>query len=148
MARRTRSLRSDPLRGLTLALALECRDTDEHDAGFRRTARLAIVAGGTWSRGPRKPRLEARANRRELLPDRLSLATPPEPHIAFARAPPCVRGRDSGRDRNSDGVSDSPHWSRPGVVYLSQRPESRQDIAQTSSSAMSMDFTVALGKYP
>jgi hypothetical protein len=103
----------------------------EHDTEFRRTARLAIVAGGTWGRGPRKPRLGAHANRGWLLPDRLSFATSPEPRIAFPRAPPSASA--SARVGARVGASVSASVSVSANTDHSLRPK-HQVIAQTSSS--------------
>ena len=47
--------------GLLAGTAAATRGTAEHDTGFRRTGRLAKVAGWTGQRWPRKPPLGARA---------------------------------------------------------------------------------------
>jgi len=78
----------------------------EHDTRFRRTGRLAKVAGGTGERGPRKPPLGARANRRWLLSWPLVTHTPTPPHVAFPKAPP----HDSSQQKARKG--DSPLFQR------------------------------------
>ncbi len=145
MARRPRSLRIHPLRRLTLAraLALNDRGAGKRVAGFRRTARLAIVTGGTWGRRSRKPRLGAHANRRWLLPCRLSFATSTPPHIAFARAPSygsltrsgSVTASGSAGASVSDSVCTSTRTEEGGSRWAAQRLGGRLDIRSRRETA-------------
>ncbi len=100
---------------------------NSHDTGFRRTARLAKVAGWAWGRWPRKPPLDAHANRRGLHACRLSFATSTPPHDARIPAP---LHTETSTEEDGSGWAAQRAGATPDVGWR-EEPAERVPLAST-----------------